>query len=95
MDILNPPKEEQKLDTDGGDAVQYQQRKPLDDGKPKKRKGKSSMGYDQARAELLIWANGSAPVGEVKRFSRFGELHYYEKTEGMNYEQGLPRHKTT
>ena len=26
MDILNPPKEEQKLDTDGGDAVQYQQR---------------------------------------------------------------------
>ena len=28
MDILNPPKEEQKLDTDGGDAVQYQKRKP-------------------------------------------------------------------
>ena len=28
MDILNPPKEEQNLDTDGGDAVQYQQRKP-------------------------------------------------------------------
>ena len=27
MDILDPPKEEQKLDTDGGDAVQYQQRK--------------------------------------------------------------------
>ena len=27
MDILNPPKEEQSLDTDGGDAVQYQQRK--------------------------------------------------------------------
>lgn len=26
MDILNPPKEEQSLDTDGGDAVQYQQR---------------------------------------------------------------------
>lgn len=26
MDILNPPKEEQKLDTDGGDAVQYQSR---------------------------------------------------------------------
>ena len=26
MDILNPPKEEQNLDTDGGDAVQYQQR---------------------------------------------------------------------
>ena len=26
MDILNPPKEEQNLDTDGGDAVQYQSR---------------------------------------------------------------------
>ena len=23
MDILNPPKEEQSLDTDGGDAVKY------------------------------------------------------------------------
>ena len=30
MDILNPPKEEQSLDTDGGDAVQYQQRNNLD-----------------------------------------------------------------
>ena len=37
MDILNPPKEEQKLDTDGGDAVQYQQRY-RDEDKPKKRK---------------------------------------------------------
>ena len=81
MDILNPPKEEQSLDSDGGDTVQYQQRKRLDDGKPKKRKGKSSMGYDQARSELLIWGNGSAAVGDVKCFSRFGELHYYEKTE--------------
>ena len=27
MDILNPPKEEQSLDTDGGDTVQYQRRK--------------------------------------------------------------------
>ena len=26
MDILNPPKEQQNLDTDGGDTVQYQQR---------------------------------------------------------------------
>lgn len=30
MDVLNPPKEEQSLDTDGGDAVQYQQRNNLD-----------------------------------------------------------------
>lgn len=27
MDILNPPKEQQNLDTDGGDTVQYQKRK--------------------------------------------------------------------
>ena len=27
MDILNPPKEEQSLDSDGGDTVQYQRRK--------------------------------------------------------------------
>ena len=37
MDILNPPKEEQNLDTDGGDAVQYQQRKH-DEDKPKNAK---------------------------------------------------------
>ena len=30
MDILNPPKEEQSLDSDGGDTVQYQSRKYLE-----------------------------------------------------------------
>lgn len=29
----------------------------------------------------MIWAHGSAPVGELKRFVRFGERRYYEKTE--------------
>ena len=81
MDILNPPKEQQNLDTDGGDTVQYQQRKNLDYGKPKKRKRKSSMGYNQARTELLIWGNGSARVGDVRCFSIYGKLQYYEKTE--------------
>ena len=32
MYILNPPKEEQMLDSDGGDDVQYQRRNYLDDG---------------------------------------------------------------
>ena len=32
MDILNPPKEEQTLDSDGGDTVQYQRRKRPDLG---------------------------------------------------------------
>lgn len=91
MDILNPPKEEQKLDTDGGDAVQYQQRN-RDDDKPKKRKGKSGMGYDQARTEFLIWSNGSAPVGEVKRFAMRGTIRYFEKTDGGSVELSMKQY---
>lgn len=77
MDILNPPKEEQKLDTDGGDAVQYQQRY-RDEDKPKKRKKAT---YNEAETLFMIWEKSSAPVGEVKRFARFGKFRYYEKTE--------------
>lgn len=77
MDILNPPKEEQKLDTDGGDAVQYQQRYREED-KPKKRKKAT---YSETETLFMIWENSSAPVGEVKRFARFGKFRYYEKTE--------------
>ena len=91
MDILNPPKEEQSLDTDGGDAVQYQQRN-RDDDKPKKRKGKSGMGYDQARTEFLIWSNGSAPVGEVKRFAMRGTIRYFEKTDGGSVELSMKQY---
>ena len=29
----------------------------------------------------MQWANGSAPVGEVKQFARFKKVRYYEKTE--------------
>lgn len=76
MEILNP-KEEQALDSMEEDAVQYQQRK-RDAEKPKQRK-KST--YRETETLFMIWANGSAPAGEVKRFVRFGKHHYYEKTD--------------
>ena len=82
MDILNPPKEEQSLDTDGGDAVQYQQRKRNDD-QPKKRKKAT---YNESETLFMIWENGSAPVGEVRRFVRFGKIRYFEKTEDGSVE---------
>ena len=82
MDILNPPKEEQNLDTDGGDAVQYQQRKHNED-KPKKRKKAT---YSETETLFMVWENGSAPVGEVRRFARFGKFRYYEKTESGSVE---------
>ena len=46
---------------------------------------KSSI-YSETETLYLQWANGSAPVGEVKRFSRFGKFRYYEKTENGSVE---------
>ena len=88
MDILNPPKEEQKLDTDGGDAVQYQQRN-RDEDKPKKRKKAT---YNEAETLFMIWENSSAPVGEVKRFARFGKIRYFEKTESGSIELSMKQY---
>ena len=78
MEILNP-KEEQALDSVAEDDVQYQAREYLDDKKPKRPKKYSK--YNEAETLFLIWSNSSAPVGETKRFFRFGKVHYYEKTE--------------
>ena len=88
MDILNPPKEEQNLDTDGGDAVQYQQRN-RDEDKPKKRKKAT---YNEAETLFMIWENSSAPVGEVKRFVRFGKIRYFEKTESGSIELSMKQY---
>ena len=77
MEILNP-KEEQALDTVAEDDVQYQRRKPLEVEKPKQNKRSK---YSETETLFMIWANGSSPAGEVKRFFRFGKVHYYEKTE--------------
>ena len=37
--------------------------------------------YNETETLFMSWANGSAPVGEVKRYFRFGKHHFYEKTE--------------
>lgn len=76
MDILNP-KEEQIIG-DEEDAVQYQAREKLDDDDRRKYSKRSV--YSETETLFLQWSNGSAPVGEVKRFSRFGKHHFYEKT---------------
>ena len=37
--------------------------------------------YSETESLFLQWESGSAPVGEVKKFSRSGKVRYYEKTE--------------
>ena len=37
--------------------------------------------YSETETLFLSWENGTAPVGEVKRFVRLGKVRYYEKTE--------------
>ena len=76
MSILNP-KDEQVIGDEGD--VQYQARKPLDDELPMKHNKKST--YSETETLFMQWENGSAPIGEVKRFSRFGKFRYYEKTK--------------
>lgn len=76
MSILNP-KDEQVIGDEGD--VQYQARKPLDDELPMKHNKKST--YSETETQFMQWENGSAPIGEVKRFSRFGKFRYYEKTK--------------
>ena len=78
MELLAPKNEEQLGKTDD-DTVQEQSRKYLEDEKPKKQ-GKRSN-YSETETNFMIWAYGSAPVGEVKRFVRFGKHRYYEKTQ--------------
>lgn len=70
-------KDEQVIGDEGD--VQYQARKPLDDELPKKHNKKST--YSETETLFMQWENGSAPIGEVKRFSRFGKFRYYEKTK--------------
>ena len=37
--------------------------------------------YSETETLFMSWENGSAPVGDVKKFKRFGKIRYYEKTE--------------
>ena len=48
-----------------------------------KRKGQYNKRskYSETESLFLQWESGSAPVGEVRKFARFGKIRYYEKTE--------------
>ena len=46
-----------------------------------KRKYNKRSRYNETETLFLSWENSSAPVGEVKRFVRFGKVRYYEKTD--------------
>ena len=80
MAILNP-KEEQSLEDLDEDTEQEQSRSYLDDETPKQKKKKKGLMYNEHETQFMIWANGSTPAGEVKCFSRYGKVRYYEKTE--------------
>ncbi len=46
-----------------------------------KRKYNKKSKYNETETLFLSWENGSAPVGAVKKFVRYGKIRYYEKTE--------------
>ena len=90
MDILNPPKEEQSLDTDGGDAVQYQSRNY--------HKGWNSyelsnefereIDYQDRHAFLRSLANQTKniPRGGERHITIFGigKIYFFKATGYMN-----------
>lgn len=53
-------------------------KEPIETG-GKKHYNKSGN-WSETETLFMQWENGSAPVGEVKRFYRFKKAHYYEKT---------------
>ena len=58
-----------------GDTTKY----ALENGNNRKYNKRSR--YNETETLFMIWENGSAPVGEVKKFVRYGKTRYYEKTE--------------
>lgn len=59
------------------ELTQYQSREYLKDEKKPRQKAT----YNETETRFMIWAHGSAPVGEVKGFYRFKKIRFYEKTE--------------
>ncbi len=53
-------------------------KEPIETG-GKKRYNKSGN-WSETETLFMQWENGSAPVGEVKKFTRFKKHHFYEKT---------------
>lgn len=68
----------EKIYREGGNA-QTDTKYRLENGS--KRKYNKRSRYSETETLFLSWENGSAPVGEVKRFVRFGKVLYYQKTE--------------
>ena len=67
--------------------AKYDHSKPFDkrrkkepiEASDKKRYNKSGK-WSETETLFMQWENGSAPVGEVKKFTRFKKHHFYEKT---------------
>ena len=90
MDILNPPKEEQSLDTDGGDTVQYQSRNyhkgwnsyELSD------EFEREIDYQDRHAFLRSLANQTKniPRGGERHITIFGidKIYFFRATGYMN-----------
>ena len=49
--------------------------------KDDKRKYTKKRVYSETETNFMIWENGSAPAGELRKFTRFGKVRFYEKTE--------------
>ena len=73
-------RESLKNKENSGESTKYS----LENGNKSKYNKRSR--YSETETLFMSWENGSAPVGEVKKFSRFGKIRYYEKTESGSVE---------
>ena len=62
----------------GEQREQHQSRKKVERDEQKRYNKRSR--YSESETLFLQWANGPSPAGETKRFTRFGEHRFYEKS---------------
>lgn len=62
----------------GDQREQHQSRKKVERDEQKRYNKRSR--YSESETLFLQWANGPSPAGETKRFTRFGEHRFYEKS---------------
>ena len=90
MDILNPPKEEQNLDTDGGDAVQYQQRNYHEGWNSYELSDefRKEVAYSDRHAFLRSLANQTKNIedGHIRKITIWGgdTVYFFAATGYMN-----------
>ena len=90
MDVLNPPKEEQSLDTDGGDAVQYQRRNYYDGWNSYELSDefKKQVSYADRHAFLRNLANQTKNIedGQIRKITIWGgdTVYFFAATGYMN-----------